>query len=199
MDEQSADKMTSFMNNASGPIQMALAAGAIVFIIFWFVMFAVMFGGATVMFSAVGGPRIPIEGMIFPCLIFWVFLGFFGYYLLHALAGRHLLVKLDKLAYVFGEQINGSITIDRDINKQARSLTVSFYGLERQGKRMEKVCVKEIMLSGARTFRKGEVIPFSISMPDEVKDYIGANDPLKGDKYLGVALGMSHFRFHQMH
>ncbi|GEM_PF-5625601 len=193
MDEQDAARLPEFIEKVSEPFQIIIVLAMLAFAVASFLIFAGLFGVTTLVFSATGSPAILLEGIVMPCVVFFVTFAILGYCLIRLLIGRNMLVKLEKLSYVFGEQINGTVTINRNMSKQARSLKIIFYGLQRQGKHNRYVCKKETLLSGARTFRKGETIPFLISIPGEVKNYIGANDPLKDNRYLGVALRLTPY------
>jgi len=176
-----------FFNDISIPFQII----GIIFIVLVLLLIIIGFGAlslTTPSMTAFTQKPIPNDAIALPGLILFFCFAYLIYYLLRLFAGRHMVVKPDKRSFTFGEKITGNIIINRNIAKQARSLKLCFYGIQAEGKYRECVCKKETTLTGARLFRKGEIIPFSINMPNSVKDYIGANYDLKDKNYLRVAL-----------
>jgi len=152
-----SDPLADFWDAHGDKLQVAFAVFIMLFI------FAFLSGGMLI------GQDRGAELLIVPCGIVLVFASFSIYILLHGLAGMNMRLKLDKRAYSPDEQITGTITINRALKSPARSLTVSFYGVEKHGKYNHRVCEKQVQLSGARTFMKGETIQFSIPIPQEAK------------------------------
>ena len=180
MDEQTSEWMTALYNRYSAPLQITALAFILMFLLVILVFVALPFSLLSLFYLEPAPCIISVFVLIFP-----------AYFLYKLVAGLRLEVKLDKITFALGEPITGSVIINKEMKKQARSLKVYFYGLERLGRRNVRVCEKITILSGARTFRKGETIPFSISMPPSVKDYFGATRPRMEDRYANVMLGLS--------
>lgn len=144
-----------------------LFIGTFIFIAFGVILFYFLLGGS----SSVPGKRldVPLESVAAPCAMFLFAAVILGYALLRAIAGRGMTVATDKRLYSPDEEITGTITINRSLKSPARSLSVSFFGLERSGKHQRRVFESKAQVSGARTFVKGETVRFSIRVPPEAK------------------------------
>lgn len=97
-------------------------------------------------------------------------------------------VKLDKPVYSIGEALTGSIIFNMVKEKQASSLKVRFYGAERRrhhshSSRPTHYCDAELLLSGPRTFRKGDSVRFSIPMPQDVSQYYRVATPFNSTQH----------------
>ena len=123
------------------------------------------------------GPSAPIGMNIIPCIMTLVLAVIFVYTALSLRAGMQIEVKLDKPQYLLGEPITGTVTLNLSKEKAARSLTAIFAGYQKRGKHTRVVCKTESLLSPARTYRKGEVLQFSIPIPAEVKNYVDPPAP----------------------
>ena len=166
---------------------------------FMFLMLIVIGAGALIMFglnsafnSAFGVSKegvLPSNTILMQCLPLVIFAAILIFSLLRVLAAKGVDIKADKNTYALGEAITGTVTITKNMSKQARSLKVYFYGLERHGKHVSRVCASEITISGPRTFGKGEIIPFSISMPASVSGYLF---PKQENIPLFIGFGSSH-------
>lgn len=186
--------MADFWNEHGDKLQVAFGIFTMLFTLGWFAMMALGIGLFGILSGGMpGGQGRGMELLIVPCGIALVFASFSIYILLRGLAGMNMRLKLDKRAYSPDEHITGTITINRSFKSPARSLTVSFYGIERHGKRSHRTCKKQVQLSGARTFMKGEAIPFSIPIPQEAKARIAETPnpslsidgmPLFGARYI---------------
>jgi hypothetical protein len=100
-------------------------------------------------------------------------------------AGRQLQLRLGKQVYSPGEKITGSVILNLGKEKQARSLTVRFYGLRGRGKRKLRICSTEAEVSGERTYRKGESLFFSLVVPRESR-FLGEDAELDGRTFWHV-------------
>jgi len=185
MDEQTTSPTEFF--NKKPKSYLPLFVGIVLFIIVVFILFSSM-------------PHVPqpfntsnpVEFICSGLIIIFTF-GVLLYSYLKMSAGQNILVNLDKPAFALGEQITGSVLINKNITNPAKSVKLLFYGLDMRpfrlggGKRI-RICKQETVISGARTFRKGESIPFSINMPESVNEYLGA-DKNSADKFVSETLG----------
>ena len=145
-------------------IQMPFIRKAIVAILFlFFCGIAVLSGAADPIALMVGVPILLLVTYVFIIMR------------IDPDTSSQLQIKPDKTAYSPGEEITGSITLNLEKERQARGLKVRFYGLKSSGKYMARVCTAEAVLSGARTYRKGESLRFSIAIPLQAKQYLGQN------------------------
>jgi len=107
---------------------------------------------------------------------------FFASMLIYGILGwrqsKQMEILLDKKEFAIKEPITGSIHLKFGKDKQARSLMVGFYGERQESKKHSiRFCEIETKLSGARTYLKGESIPFSIAMPQDVESKLRPRAP----------------------
>lgn len=75
---------------------------------------------------------------------------------------------LDRANFTQGETITGRIRLKINEPSEARELRVEFYGETGSGKHRRRVHYQKQQLSGSRTYRTGEEIPFSIQLPSNI-------------------------------
>ncbi|MFA5930338.1 MAG: hypothetical protein WC861_05635 [Candidatus Micrarchaeia archaeon] len=117
---------------------------------------------------------IPAGGMgpLFMIGMFFLLIaGTIAFHAYQSSKGKQLQLKIDRPAYSPGEEITGSIILFLDKGKQARSLKVRFYGMQRSGKHRYQVCRTETILSGARVYQRGESLGFSLVVPSDAMKY----------------------------
>jgi len=161
-----------------------LFVGIVLFVIILFILFTAI-PGASQAFSLFNSANFICSGLyiiIFFCFLLYIYL--------KLSSGQNILVNLDKQAFALGEQITGSVLINKNITNPAKSVKLMFYGLDMRPFRLGggSICKQETIISGARTFRKGESIPFSINMPESINEYLGA-DKNSADKFVSETLG----------
>ena len=103
---------------------------------------------------------------------FMIIILIFAFNIYQSNKSKQLRLKLDKPAYSPGEEITGNLILDFSKEKQARSLKVRFYGMQHRGKHHYRVCPVEIVLSGARTYRRGESFSISLAVPGDAAQYV---------------------------